>query len=315
MQYRPLVCSFTVAGLYFAGIIHVEVKNGALKKILTGACLLLTLNTIAQSWGVEAFVGMSNYQGDLQEKKYTFNQSRLAFGLGLSYAIDNHFVIRGALATGKIAADDKKNTDPQLINRNLNFQSQIVDFSLVGQFHLFNLYKSRINPYLLAGLAVYRHNPYTFDTLGTKYFLKPLGTEGQGLSRYPDKAPYSLTQFAIPFGGGIRFAVTEALSISWEISARKTFTDYLDDVSGRYADRATLLSGRGAKAVELAFRTPEIKSGVTPYPAEGTIRGGSKYKDWYYFSGITITYRLVPYNELTFNGKKGANTGCPKSVY
>ncbi len=162
------------------------------------------------------------------------------------------------LSYGKISADDKNNTEPSLIARNLNFTSAITELSVVGQLYLFNSYKSRINPYVMAGIAVFRHNPYTFDAQGEKFFLKPLGTEGQGLSRYPDKSPYSLTQFAFPFGGGIKFAVTEAISIGWEIGARKTFTDYLDDVSGTYADQAALLAGRGPKAVELAFRTPEI---------------------------------------------------------
>ncbi len=299
---------------YFVLQMIVDIKNRALKHLLTGICLLLTFHTSAQVWGIEAFGGMSNYQGDLQEKKFTAQGAGFAFGLGASYAFNPRLSLRAMFSYGKISADDKKNSDPQLINRNLNFTSGIAELSVVGQLHLFNSYRSRINPYLMAGLAVFRHNPYTFDTLGSKYFLQPLGTEGQGLARYPDKQIYGLTQFAIPFGVGIKFAVTEAISIGWEIGARKTFTDYIDDVSGRYADRAALLAGRGPKAVELAFRTGEIKSGAI-YPREGTIRGGSKYDDWYYFSGITITYRFVPYNELTFNGKPPSSTECPKSVF
>ena len=257
---------------------------------------------------------MANYQGDLQEKRYTLQGSRVALGLGASYAFNPRLSMRALVRYGKIAANDKNNSDPLLVNRNLNFTNTITELSVVGQLHLFNSYKSRINPYVTAGVAVFRHNPYTYDTLGTKYFLKPLGTEGQGLSRYPDKQPYGLTQFSVPFGVGIKFAVTEAITIGWEIGARKTFTDYLDDVSGRYADRATLLSARGPKAVELAFRTGEIKSGAV-YPTEGTIRGGARYDDWYYFSGVTLTYRFMPYNELTFNGKPPSSTECPKKVF
>jgi opacity protein-like surface antigen len=292
----------------------VDIKKRALKQLLTGVCLLLTIHTSAQVWGIEAFGGIANYQGDLQEKKYTIQGAGFALGLGASYAFNPHLSLRAILSYGKVSADDKRNSDPQLVNRNLNFTSNIMELSFVGQLHLFNSFKSRINPYVMAGIAVFRHNPYTFDTLGAKYFLQPLGTEGQGLSRYPDKQPYGLTQFAIPFGAGIKFTVNEAISIGWEIGARKTFTDYLDDVSGRYADRGALLSGRGPKAVELAFRTGEIKSGAD-YPTEGTIRGGSRYDDWYYFSGITITYRFMPYNELTFNGKPPSSTECPKKIF
>lgn len=245
----------------------------------------------------------------------TFESSRLAVGIGASYMLTNRLSARAMFTWGKIAADDKNNTDPQLVQRNLNFTSSLTEFSLVGQLHLFKTLESRINPYLMGGLAVFHYNPYTFDTLGNKYYLKPLSTEGQGLSRYPDRNPYSLTQFSLPFGAGIKFAVTEALSIGWEIGGRKTFTDYLDDVSTTYADYNALLSARGPKAVELAFRTGELKTGPVPYPSENTIRGGAKYKDWYYYSGLTITYRLVPYSALTYNGKKGANTACPKPVF
>jgi opacity protein-like surface antigen len=285
-----------------------------LKHLLTGICLLFSSYSFSQIWGIEAFGGFANYQGDLQEKKYTLEGARFAFGLGASYAINPHVSVRAMLSYGKISADDKNNTEPGLIARNLNFTSAITELSVVGQLYLFNSYKSRINPYVMAGIAVFRHNPYTFDAQGEKFFLKPLGTEGQGLSRYPDKSPYGLTQFAFPFGGGIKFAVTEAISIGWEIGARKTFTDYLDDVSGTYADQAALLAGRGPKAVELAFRTPEISPG-TAYPTENAIRGGARYDDWFYFSGITITYRFIPYNELTYNGKPPSSTECPKRVF
>jgi opacity protein-like surface antigen len=285
------------------------------KNILSLLFVLLSLHGFSQRFAWELFAGTANYQGDLQEKRLTFESSRFAAGVGASYMLTDRLSGRAMFSWGKISADDKNNTDPMLVDRNLNFTSSIFELSMVGQLHLFKTLDSRFNPYLMGGIAVFHFDPYTFDTLGTKYYLKPLSTEGQGLSRYPDKTPYSLTQISLPFGAGIKFSVTEALSIGWEIGARKTFTDYLDDVSGRYADFNTLLTAKGPKAVELAYRSGELKTGGSPYPVEGTIRGGSKYKDWYYYSGLTVTYRLIPYSELTYNGKKGATTECPKSVY
>lgn len=76
-----------------------------------------------------------------------------------------------------------------------------------------------------------------------------------------------------------------------EFGVRKLFTDYLDDVSTTYVDQNLLLLNRGAKAVELAFRGGELKNGAT-YPADGTQRGGNKAKDWYYFTGITASFRI-----------------------
>jgi hypothetical protein len=76
------------------------------------------------------------------------------------------------------------------------------------------------------------------------------------------------------------------------MGVRKTFTDYIDDVSTTYIDRDVLLAARGERAVQMAFRGDEIKSDLT-YPPANTIRGGSKYKDWYYFSGFTLSIGLT----------------------
>jgi hypothetical protein len=139
-----------------------------------------------------------------------------------------------------------------------------------------------------------------------------LSTEGEGLSEYPNRKPYSLTQLAIPFGAGIKLRITYNVVLAYEISFRKLFTDYLDDVSTRYVDQAVLLSAKGPEAVEMAYRGNELKNGA-PYPADGSIRGGSKYKDWYYFSGIRISIGIN-------NGKKNFAHGrgvidCPPPKY
>lgn len=285
-----------------------------MKKILTGICLIIAVSGYSQRLGLEFFAGTANYQGDLQEKRYTFQGSRLGLGLGASYALTDHFSLRAMFSWGKVSADDKNNTDPFLSDRNLNFTSAITEFGITAQYHIFNTWESRVNPYLMAGLSLFHFNPYTYDTAGTKYYLKPLSTEGQGLSQYPDRKPYNLTQVAIPFGAGIKFAVTENISIGWEIGLRKTFTDYLDDLSKTYVDEGTLLVERGPKAVELAFRTPELKSGAV-YPADGTIRGGADVKDWYYFSGVTATFRINDPSSKTYRSRGGAKTSCPGPVY
>ena len=77
-----------------------------------------------------------------------------------------------------------------------------------------------------------------------------------------------------------------------------------------YVVQNLLLANRGAKSVELAYRGNEIKAGAL-YPADGTQRGGAKYKDWYYFSGLTLSYRL---NANQFSGKR-SGVGCPARVY
>ena len=260
------------------------------------------------------FGGFANYSGDLQEKRFTLDQSHAAFGAGLSYEIVPKVLIRGAFTFSKLSADDKFSSKELNRRRNLNFSSVLYDASLVADYSLFDLTVKRVTPYAFAGVAMFGFNPYTLDSLGDKYFLKNLSTEGQGLLEYPDRKKYKNVQFAIPFGIGVRFRITDNAYLGYEIGLRKTFTDYIDDVSKTYVDEALLASNRGAKAVELAFRSNELKDVSLPYPDDGTIRGGSKYKDWYYFSGITLSIGLFNPSGSGIMGGKGkkGSTDCPR---
>lgn len=262
----------------------------------------------AQKWSLDLYGGFTNYQGDLQDKRYTFNQAHLAGGIGVSYAINEHFSARAGFLIGKLSGDDQygRNSD-----RNLKFQTSLTEGHLALQYYIRPLEYRTLAPYVFAGIAVFHYNPYTYDTSGSKYYLKPLATEGQGF--VPGHEEYSLTGFAIPFGGGVKFSLSETVSVGLELGLRKTFSDYIDDVSTNYVDQSLLLANSGAKAVELAYRGGEIKSGGL-YPAAGTIRGGAKYKDWYYFTGFTLSINLGD-GSGGRPGKNGNGVGCPVNVY
>ncbi len=266
--------------------------------------------SVAQPFHITAWGGFAGYQGDLESKRIKINQTDVAFGLGLKYDLTTHLSIRTGFNYGKIKADDKGN-EPILQARNLSFQSKIIEGNLMLEYSLINSSKSLFTPYVFAGIGIFHFNPYAYDTLGNKIFLKPLSTEGQGLSQYPDRKPYKLTQFAIPFGGGLRLKVADNITIGYELGLRKLFTDYLDDVSSRYVDPVILAQAKGAKVVEMAFRGGEVKNSLAVYPAEGSIRGGAKFKDWYYFHGIIVTIGLNTGGIK--NGKRGS-TACPKVI-
>ena len=271
--------------------------------------IILSFASFAQNLHADLFAGISNYQGDLQGKRFTLSQSHPAIGLGLSYDLSTKFVIRTGLTYGKVEGNDKKNTTAKGIEfRNLSFKSNIAELHLGLEYNLFDLSYRDISPYAFAGVALYHFNPYTNNVNGTKAFLKPLSTEGQGLSQYPDRRPYKLTQFAIPFGAGVKFYLSDNLQAGLEIGLRKLFTDYLDDVSMNYVDSATLFMARGIQAVELAYRGDEV-AGDPGYPTEGAQRGNPKFRDWFYFSGIRVSYRL--------NNKKSGRDklSCPEKVY
>ena len=271
------------------GIILVNSMQNLTMKFLTAIIIigLCSLHTKAQNFHLNLFGGVANYQGDLQPKRFAFQQSKLAIGVGGEYEVSPLFWLRTQVTIGQIGADDKKYV--QHADRNLNFTSNIQELQLVGQFLFRNLEDYRFTPYVFGGVAGFHFNPYTHDTTGTKYFLKPLSTEGEGF--VDGRKNYSLTQFSIPFGGGVKINMSNKFIVGFEMGFRKTFTDYLDDVSTTYVDQNLLLTNKGAKAVELAYRGGELKNGGT-YPPDRSLRGGASKKDLYYFAGATLTYRF-----------------------
>ncbi len=252
------------------------------------------------------FGGLSNYQGDLVDKIY--QTPRAAIGITAGYEISGRFNIRAGLTFAKVAGADSLNEKDYLRMRNLSFQSPITELSVTGEFNTLNMDIHRWSPYLFGGLALFRFNPYTFDQNGNKVFLQPLGTEGQGLAGYEFSNLYARTQLAIPFGGGIKFNVSDQFRIAMEVGMRKLFTDYLDDVSGNYADPNDLLANRGPLSVDLSYREDEMPGGNPIYPSKGDQRGSPKYKDYYYFSELHLIYRLPEGNG---RGSRKSGYGCP----
>jgi hypothetical protein len=269
-------------------------------------------SAISQPLQIGLFGGIGNYKGDLVDKVYVGRFTKPAIGLTVSYELTERLNIRAGLTQAKVEGDDKFNTKTYLQLRNINFQSSISEFSLLGEFNIFNLSNIKWTPYVFGGLAVYHFNPYTYDAAGTKQFLKPLSTEGQGIAGYNTK-PYSLTQLALPFGGGIKYAISDKVRIGLEVGIRKLFTDYLDDISTNYADQFDLLAAIGAKAVEIAYRGDEAPGGSPIYPAKGDQRGGATQKDSYYFTGLRIGFRLGSGSgNGLFNNKGKKSYGCPR---
>ena len=280
-----------------------------MKRLLLFLCLFLfaLVSNAQHDFDLNLFLGTSNYSGDLQDKRFTLKQAQLAGGIGLSYAISDHFTARASFKIGKISADDKVGRNR---NRNLNFSSEITEGSLNLQYLVTPLSAHVFTPYLFAGVAIYHFDPFTHDSTGRKYYLKPLSTEGEGF--ISGRNNYSLTQFSIPLGAGVKMPLSDNITVGFEVGYRKLFTDYLDDVSTTYVDPGLLLANRGTKALELAYRGDELKAGSNTYPT-GNQRGNSRYKDLYYFTGLTLSFRLS--NSLFGNGGGGKNEwDCPKIV-
>lgn len=279
-----------------------------MKKILLPVLLILCASGAnAQAMNFNVFAGFSNYQGELQEKQFTINQSHAAFGVGLDYELTDKLHVRLTGTFGKISGDDKKSKKNQ--TRNLNFTSPLTEISLGLEYQLLNLYTKRFTPYIFAGISRFSFNPMAIDTAGRKIKLQPLSTEGQGF--YGDRKKYKLGQFAIPFGLGVKMNLGRTMILGLEVGMRKTFTDYLDDVSTTYTDEFVLFNNRGQQAVDISYRGDELPGGSPFYPADGTQRGNEKTKDWYYFGGLTIGFRLNSLEEREEKLPKN-RMGCPR---
>ena len=278
------------------------------KTLLTTACCFISIFFLnAQHLHVSLFGGFSNYQGDLQKAKFTFSQAKFAFGVGAAYEITDKLYARLNFLSARVSGNDQ--TNKINASRNLSFSSPVTELHLGLEYDLMNVYENRYAVYVFAGVGGFRFNPSAIDSLGKKVYLQPLGTEGQGF--YQGRKKYSLNGLVIPFGGGLKLAVSDNVFVRLEAGVRKTFTDYLDDVSTTYVDRTTLLVNNGAKATELAFRGDELKPGLV-YPNEGSIRGNPKRSDYYYIVGTSVSFRL---STTSGNGSGKNNLGCPVRVY
>jgi opacity protein-like surface antigen len=284
-----------------------------MKKLLMGICCLPLL-AAAQNFHFSARLGLAGYHGDLKAHKISLSQTRFMGSIGARYDLSEHLSARTYLTFASLQADDKKGTTA-MQQRNLHFKTSLLDWELTAQYNIFSLNYRWWTPYVFAGIGLYHYKPYTKDTAGTKRFLKPLSTEGQGF--LPGVDEYKLTGFSLPLGVGAEYSLNEDMRLGLELGYRKIFTDYLDDVSTTYVDQAALQSARGQTAVDMAWRGDEIHGG--PYPVAGTRRGDASKRDGYYFVALTYTLRFYfdKYKQTSGipGGRREKRVGCPAARF
>ncbi len=266
-----------------------------MKKIMLSALLLMFASAAfsqkrnpTTEFGL--FLGGSYYIGDLNPTRH-FVLTQPAGGVVFRYNMNPRVGFKGNVLFGTIEGNDAISDVLSQRQRNLQFKSSIVEVAGEVEFNFLNYVmgddRTPFTPYIFIGLAVYHFNPQA--QVGNAWMsLQPLSTEGQETSIYPNKKRYLLTQVSIPFGVGIKLSIAQRVGISVEWGMRKTFTDYLDDVSTSYADPAVLLAERGVNAAYLADRSTDND----PQSHIGKQRGDSSTKDWYSFAGIILSLKL-----------------------
>lgn len=295
-----------------------------LRKMKNIKAILLTLFLLSgslvgfsQKIEIGASIYGAQYNGDLRQgysKSVGFGSffgetmDYLKYGGGPMFRINysSKFALRGSLnyaylvGSDKFSADDENGKGRKL--RNLDFHTNILQLSAVGEYNFFSFgwgrYLKKFTPFVMGGVSMFHFNPKT-EYKGQTYELQPLGTEGQGLIQYPDKNKYALTQFALPVGGGFKFALSKSLRLTLEYMHNFSSTDYLDDVSGSYADYDLLYANNGPISANLGDRRNEINPAL-PKIKEGQVRGNPKKKDSFIYTGFTLSYVLFENNCPSF---------------
>ena len=256
--------------------------------------ILLLIISFAFSFSTEAqqfkpntevgiLLGTSYYLGDLNTTH--FNQPLPAAGLIIRKNIDKRFAYKAEVMYLNIKSDERNSEDTIAKNRGLHFKSPIYELSGQVEFNFLPFQPENPlytwTPYVYTGISIFHFNPKAENKNGEWVDLQELGTEGQGTTLFPDRKKYSLVQYAIAMGGGVKIAVNPSFNIVLEYGIRKTFTDYLDDVSTTYPG-------------DLLDMTNEANFMSDPSETYqlGEQRGNPDKKDWYSFAGITLSFRL-----------------------
>ncbi|MGZ3863988.1 MAG: DUF6089 family protein [Bacteroidia bacterium] len=261
--------------------------------------------------------GVSNFLGDLGGLNrigthYSYADLEMVLtspsaSLGYRYRLSKRFASRTEFSYLQVKGDDKLTLEQFRHNRNLNFKSNVFELSTVvevslsfdrhgNRYHIkktmFRRYKQySAYYYAFVGIGGFYFNPKA-QYGGNWYNLHDLSTEGEGLPGGIKK--YKRVSVSIPIGIGLRYRMNDRFTLGLEYNFRKTFTDYIDDVSGRYYDNIKLAQLKGPAAAALADPNLHLIKGATDPDGsgKGAQRGNIKDKDAYMNLQLKVGYVL-----------------------
>jgi hypothetical protein len=261
------------------------------RKMILGIVLIsmAVVGHAQKGWEAGGWVGASHYFGDLNSELF-LGRPGLTGGLNARYNFNKRVCLKMAGNYGRISGYDSDADNLFQQARNLSFRSDILEGLAQFEFNFFTYTHGSkdqfFSPYLFAGLNVFNFNPQA-ELDGEWIDLRPLGTEGQFKGE-----EYYITQVGLVYGTGMKFSLSYRWSINIELSARRLFTDYLDDVSTTYPDLEDLERARGEVSAALSDRSlllPGInETGELSQP--GRQRGNSVTQDSYASIGISVMY-------------------------
>lgn len=253
-------------------------------------------------------LGGANQEGtDYSLKDLDFPSTGFGGVLGYRYRFHPYYATSTLLNFGMVRGSDAQTDDPVRNARNLSFRSPIINLN--QRFEVIVLANEKVGRrYNIPGLKGFSNHSeqlYLFTGVGVAYFsprtlyngswvaLKPMKTEGQGLPGGPSE--YSGITATVPFGIGFRMGISQTWRIGIEATYVKTFTDYIDDVSGVYYDPSILSAEVGPDAAAVSNPTKKPGDFFT-----GQQRG-DKQNDALFYANLTfyknITYKSSAYSK------------------
>ena len=282
--------------------------------IQLAAFLLLSYNVSAQGFSLTAALGTSSYRGDFTNGSSPVYKP--AYSLGAAYDFTNRFRLRLNLSGMSIQGDDLDSKLSYMKSRNLSFKTSIQEAALIGEFDILDNSFNSIIPYVFVGPSVYHFDPHPLRTIKGigDVSLHSIGTEGQNIPGLKNgDTKYNLTQLNIQMGLGVRYEVSEMLSLGFEVNYRNLFTDYLDDASSNHyiskdtwekaiSDAGGLTTALGktlSQAEQYSFNAMDSKgnpiildNSTAKYPNYLWARGNPSKNDTYYTFQIRLNIRL-----------------------
>lgn len=176
------------------------------------ASILISHTSIGQRIELGAGVGMVNYKGDLSPE-INLKEPHLGGHVFLRHNPGKAVSLTYSFMLGRFASADKNSQDAFAQRRNFSFSTQLVEASAIAEYNFLDYRdeqtRTKFTPYLFGGLALFRFEP--------EQNYRPT---------------YDLYQIGLPFGVGFKYVLGGSWNLGVAFGARKTFTDYLDDLGG-----------------------------------------------------------------------------------
>ena len=252
----------------------------------------------AQQWEIGVHGAATGFMGDINPDNPLYFKNA-GGGFFVKRNLNSTWGIQVAYNYLRLQGNDKDASDPYRQLRGRSFYNNAHELSARADFNFFRFIPesgvNRYTPYLFAGLAVVKHNPYVnFQQEGKKNLAD--------LMLQVDQAGNAITinkiALAIPIGGGFKYNISGPWTIGAEIGYRTAFNNNLDNISGYYP-----LSGEAPTELDKDFtdKRPDGSSywqniafpngDVENY--KGKAIGHGRKRDGYMTAGFTLTYTFI----------------------